>query len=274
MSVQVEIVIVIGILYLSDCLLLLYFNEAVVERVLSEFRARLPSDNMSVRGRLPYLLNPLMPGRLAFVARWDTDIDAHDASGAEPWISRIAPAIRAIDKLVPYASVTSSVILIGLPIALLRLDVHQLLPIIMVVYLSIAVLLARVWTVRADMGLTRARFTVLAFQCVACPPYAANLMRRIALGIPVSSDVLSIATSLPQQNGRLMTDDLSIPLRARMAMYSADSAEHAKVAACLARVERAQNQPDNSLLHDVPLVEMPTQTPTVADDGHAQDDSL
>jgi hypothetical protein len=214
-----------------------------------------------------------MPGRLAFVARWDADIGAHDA-GAEPWISRIAPAIRAIDKLVPYASVTSSVILIGLPIALLRLDVHQLLPIIIVAYLSIAVLLVRVWTVRADMGLTRARFTVLAFQCVACPPYAANLMRRIALGVPVSGDVLSIAASLPQQNGRLMTDDLAIPLRARMAMYSTDSAEHAKVAACLARVERAQDQPDNTSLHDVPVVEMPTQTPTIAGDGHAQDDSL
>ena len=63
-------------------------------------------------------------------------------------------------------------------------------------YLTILLSLALVWRRRVALGLSGPAFAMLAFEVLACAPYAANLVRRLSLHRAVDEDLLAASTRL------------------------------------------------------------------------------
>ena len=71
------------------------------------------------------------------------------------------------------------------------------------VLLYASLLLALIWigVNRARLGLTSGGFAMLAFECLVCPPFALNLVRKISAAMPILDDLVRVARVLqaPQE---------------------------------------------------------------------------
>ena len=178
-------------LYLKDCFLLLGRDEAVLVRGWrGRWRAGFGLLDWRLRRREPYLCNPFKPWEPVLRLRWD--------AAAEPGPSPAAPASVPPELgLGPWVSVIWLMLFVALPTAFYgQLGLHAILAVLGALYLYIAVSLVLVWRRRAALGLTGSAFGVLAFEVLACAPYAANLVRRLSLHRPVDDGLLTAATRL------------------------------------------------------------------------------
>src|SRR3546814_19154488 len=58
-------------------------------------------------------------------------------------------------------------------------------------------LVISLWRRREAFGLDRRTAAWLAFESVACPPHAINLVRKLGLRQPLPGDAMSMATAAP-----------------------------------------------------------------------------
>ena len=178
-------------LYLKDCFLLLRHDEAVLVRGWrGRWRAGFGLRDWQLRRREPYLCHPLKPWEPVLRLRWD--------AAAGPAAAASAPAAApAGPALGPWVSLAWLLLFVGLPVAFYG---HLGLPVVLTVlaglYATIAATLVLVWRGRAALGLAGPDFAVLAFEMLACAPYAANLVRRLSLHRAVDEDLVAAATRL------------------------------------------------------------------------------
>lgn len=189
MSPEVEIAILIAVLYLFECALLLYSNEVVIECSARGCRALFPSERANFCGRLLYFLNPVAPVRAYYRVMWHTGAAAHENGNFTAQIE----LAKSLSGLAPFVLFTAVVVLVGLPISLIFFQIRETLPIWLLTYAAVAALLLRLWSMRAQLALSRSRFTSLAFQCIACPPFAPNIVRAISLAATADVDLLVVA---------------------------------------------------------------------------------
>ena len=171
-------------LYLKDCFLLLGRDEAVLVRGWrGRWRAGFGLLDWRLRRREPYLCHPLKPWEPVLRLRWD--------AAAEPGPAPAAPALMLPEaQLGPWVSVIWLMLFVALPIAFYgQLGLPVILAVLGALYVYIVVSLVLVWRRRAALGLTASAFGVLAFEVLACAPYAANLVRRLSLHRPVEEDL-------------------------------------------------------------------------------------
>ena len=178
-------------LYLKDCFLLLGRDEAVLVRGWrGRWRAGFGLLDWRLRRREPYLCHPFKPWEPVLRLRWD--------AAAEP---RPALAVRTAVppelQLGAWVGVIWLLLFVALPTAFYgQLGLPVILAVLGALYVYIVVSLVLVWRRRAALGLTGPAFGVLAFEVLACAPYAANLVRRLSLHRPVTEDLLTAATRL------------------------------------------------------------------------------
>lgn len=169
-------------LFLKDSLWWLRPDEAVlVAGGGGRWRAGFGARGFTFAGREPFLLHPLQLHRPAWRLRW--------RMAAAP----LAAAPLAAPALPPGLGVamwTSALLLFGvLPLAVFGgLGTAAVLVALAALYLNVALSLALVWRGRAAFGLGGRAFALLAFECLACVPYAPNLLRRAAGAVPVAED--------------------------------------------------------------------------------------
>ena len=178
-------------LYLKDCFLLLGRDEAVLVRGWrGRWRAGFGLPDWRLRRREPYLCHPFKPWEPVLRLRWD--------AAAEPRPSPAAPASVPSDlRLGPWVSLIWLMLFVALPTAFYgQLGLPAILTVLGALYLYIAASLVLVWRRRAALGLTGSAFGVLAFEVLACAPYAANLVRRLSLHRAIDEDLLTAATRL------------------------------------------------------------------------------
>ena len=196
MHIDAELLIgpAIAVLYLKDGLLMLEGDEAVLVRGWRGcWRAGFGPREWRLRGRAPWLCHPFKPQQPVLRLRWDTA-----ASAAAP-ASASAPAGVPADLLVlgPWVGVIWLLLFVGLPIAFYaRLGLPVLLAVLGELYAAIAIALILVYRRRDALGLTRRTFGVLAFEVLACAPYAANLVRRLSLARRVDEDFVAASDRL------------------------------------------------------------------------------
>jgi hypothetical protein len=230
LNAESALALLIVALYLKDNALLLNADEAVlVPSVFGRrrWRAGFGARGFTIARREPYLANPLLPHQPVYRLRWQMTQAAHPgaARSANPATEMLA-VNPLLWRLAPLVWGMWLATLVLLPLTLLgRWGVVATLATVMLLYAHIVLALGLVWWWRARLGLTGRAFAMLAFECLACAPYAVNLVRRLAwVRSPHPEDFTAAAARL------------------------LDGAAQAEVRAeCLARIdEQLQAEPEGS----------------------------
>ena len=213
LSYEVELYGLAIFLYLYDSSVLLYGNEAIL--TVRDSGGWTPSWGWSgflLAGRTLCMLNPFTPHHAPFRLGWkfrEDDRGSTDARWAET-----APMLKGL--MMP-AVVAGVALFAVLPLGLFSaLGSYAIGAAVMLLYGSTLLGLYRLR--RQPLLMTRAGKTYwgFAFECLACPPFAVNMVRRLSMAVAVTEP-------LPVAAARLLT---------------AESWENVR-ADCLARVDLA-----------------------------------
>ena len=172
-----EWLLVLGVVgfYLQDAALLLYADEFVVHGRPRRWRAR--ADGVDWSGRLLWIPPVLGMHDAGFRGTWPP------APGpAAPSPRQVRAYLRALLPFRIGAAWLAALLFAGLPLLLWRYP-HPLalLALLLAVYATVATLAWLLWRARARFGLEARAFWWLAFECIACPPHAVNLVRKLTL---------------------------------------------------------------------------------------------
>ena len=202
MQVDAQLLVVpaIAALYLKDCFLLLERDQGVLVRGWTgRWRAGFGLHGWRLRQREPYVCHPLKPWEPVLRLRWD-------AAAAPKTASVLADAPPEL-HLGPWVTSIWLLLFVAFPVAFYtHMSLDILLAVLAELYAFILVTLVLVWRRRAALGLSGSQFGVLAFEVLACAPYAANLVRRLSLHRQVDEDLLSASTRLLDAPARATVD--------------------------------------------------------------------
>jgi hypothetical protein len=222
-SYELELLALAIFFYLYDSSVLLYANEAVLTRDSQRaWSASAGWVGFVLAGRTLCVLNPFTPHRSAFRLSWTFDKQESGSSDLS-WSSREQPGALSTTTLLAGAA-----LFILLPLGMFTgLGSLAVIAAAILLYGStiVALILAKKSGMFAERG--RRHFLAFAFECLACPPFAVNLVRRLALAE-------RIAEPLPPAACRLLNPE-------RWALLKSH---------CVARVEDAmRGVPDDSPEH-------------------------
>jgi hypothetical protein len=187
LSYQFELFLLAVTLYLYDSTILLYVNEAILScDRFSIWRVSTGSNEILVAGRKVCFLSPLSMFRPSVKLWWN--MDSQESPGAdESWSSEL-PKLQA---LAPWTAAATFGLFVLLPLGLFTpLGTYAILPAVLVLYGSILLALVSLRRHCPLSALTALRFAGLAFECLACPPFGLNLVRRAALMCQVREPLL------------------------------------------------------------------------------------
>jgi hypothetical protein len=187
LSYEFELYALAVLLYLYDSTALLYANEAILscERG-GVWRVSTGWSGILVAGRKVCVLNPLTPYAACAKLRWDPS-----ASGSTQFDETWSTELPKLKVATPWVLAAAFALLVLLPVGLFTpAGVYATLPFVGMLYISILVALV----VLRRCGLLRAlsplKFAGLVFECLACPPFGVNLIRRVALMGQVNESLL------------------------------------------------------------------------------------
>jgi hypothetical protein len=178
--------------YLYDSSLLLYSDEAVLTSAGDRWSATLPNGRFLLRGRTLLILNPFFPHRPAF--RLSGDRQRPGNGGAVTGWSGIPVLLRPLTPAVLTAGVA---LFLLLPLGLFSaLGVWTVVVAVILLYGSLFVALTMLFRRRREFDLRGRRFAGFAFECIACPPFGVNMIRRFALATTVAEPFTAAAHRL------------------------------------------------------------------------------
>lgn len=175
---DVEVLLPVGAiaLYLYDSVQGLYGDELVFERRRRGWMASAGSDFLFA-GRRPYLPNPFAPDAPMFRVSWDRAQDQGTLGPAEA--DALAGALCLPAWLVRLQFL---LLVLALPVVSIALGAgRMLLAVFALYYLLSAVALVLLARRRAALRLTGRQVALLAFESIACAPFAINLVRKVGL---------------------------------------------------------------------------------------------
>lgn len=189
---EVLLVLVAIGLYLQDSLLLLQVNEAMmVRRSRGPWQAAFGSRRWRLSGREPFLPNPFAPHAQAYRLLWRMDGEPAAES------TRTVEFDAAIARLTPFVRTSWIALFVLLPLGLFtRGGPVVSIAAIVILYACNAAALWLVHRRRKALGLDGKPLGLLTFECLACPPYAVNLVRRLCRTRDVSEDFSHAAKRL------------------------------------------------------------------------------
>lgn len=174
-------------LYLYDSSLLLSSNEALLTPGRNgRWFALFGADSFQVRGKEPFLPNPLLPHRPLYRFSWNAE---GLVGPSRQWT---APA-DVYSILAPLIWLMLVALFVLIPLGLFsRLGNLAVAAGIILFYVNALMALSLVWFKRSDYGLSGRRFGALAVECLTCPPFAINMVRHLSLGFQPREDFLSV----------------------------------------------------------------------------------
>jgi len=194
LSYAVELFALAVILYLYDSSALLYVNEAILIRETpAHWTTTAGWRGFVFAGRSLCILNPFTPHWPAF--RLGCDFQVPIAPSSDQHWTQTAEELR---RLAPLTAIAGVALFVILPLGVFtRWGVYAAIPALVVLYAATSIALFRLSRSRILAAGGRARFWAFAFECLACPPFAVNMIRRISLTQRVSE-------SLPVASARLL----------------------------------------------------------------------
>lgn len=177
--------------YLFDSAMLLYVNELVFVEKNGKWVFGNPEYGWQMLGKNLYLPNPLTPGNPLFRAYW---VVAFASNERQEGLEGLPQFLNALNPLRYMTYVLFVLLLIGLPIVLLGFGTGlELLLLLGAVYFTISAMLAQIYRQRVEFGLSGKIFSKLAFDSLACAPFALNLLRKITLRRRLVGDPICFA---------------------------------------------------------------------------------
>jgi hypothetical protein len=189
-SVELWLPIGAAAFYLYDSALLLWQNELVYVRAGTQWRA---SGGTEIRlgSRRLFLPNPLTPHQPHFLVRWSA-VDPREGQGAGIDLADLLHALRPLGLV----NLLQLALLAALPVALYWLGAGlAALGVFGLFYLATLLALVIVFVRRARFALSTRAFWALAFDVLACAPFAVNMTRKIALRHGLAGEPLRYAAT-------------------------------------------------------------------------------
>jgi hypothetical protein len=212
-SYEVELLGLALALYLYDCSVLLYANEAVLDGGTPRWQVHFGWTRFLLHGRSLCVLNPFTPQRAAFRLGWQ--FEQMGRAGDAAW-SDLPGALQPLRMTTVVAALALFVVL---PVGMFSaLKLWIIIPALLLLYGSALLGALRVRPLRRALGLEGWRYAGFLFECLACPPFAANMLRRVALS-------QRIGETLPLAAVRLLSGPDWLALRARLAARLDDEME-------------------------------------------------
>jgi hypothetical protein len=184
--------------YLYDSSVLLYSNQAVLTGDTDRhWSARTGFRGFLLAGRTLCVLNPFTPHRPSFRLSWD--FNALEPNAVQPqWAERIGE----LKMLAPLSLTAGIGLFVLLPLGMFTsLGAYAVIPALVLLYGSIVLSLIQVRRRRILIPSDRKRFLSLAFECLACPPFGINLVRRTTLAERITEPLPLAASRLLDASG-------------------------------------------------------------------------
>jgi hypothetical protein len=193
LSYEAELLALAVIFYLYDACVLLYSNEAVfVCNGAGRWAVTTGRSGFMFSGRSLCVLNPFTPHRPSFRLHWD--FERLDSAGKDSaWSARA----QEFKRLVPTTLTGGIALFLLLPLGMFTaLGRYAVIPAVLLLYGSTLLALFRLRREGILAALDGWRFLGFAFECLACPPFAVNMVRRITLAERIAEPVPLAAVRL------------------------------------------------------------------------------
>jgi hypothetical protein len=175
-------------LYLFDSTLLLYSNELLFACRAGKWSFATGS-TQRLSGRRLYLLNPFTPATPQFRVRW-SEADTRQEQESRPELDAFLATLGPLRYLV----IALWVLLLALPVELLLLGTGiELLALMAAFYVVILAALGYIYARRRELRVSGKSFLALSFDCLACAPFAINLVRKLALRRSLAGNPIDFA---------------------------------------------------------------------------------
>jgi hypothetical protein len=162
-------------LYLYDATLLLFRDEVVFVHARRGWRGMLGS-GFVLGGRYVVVPGAWSPGMAVFRAGWS------DAGAAGEPHAPMRAVLRALRPLRWASRVLAMLLFVAMPLGLwLRARPAWMLALVVALYGIAIACVAWAWRRRRIFGLDRKGLASLAFDVVACPPFAINVVMKLTL---------------------------------------------------------------------------------------------
>ncbi len=185
-----EVLLPIGAiaLYLFDSVLLLYSNEVLFVRSRRRW-SFVMSSPLFVSGRRLCFVNPLTPAAAQFRVRWSEN----DTRQEEERIEAVQEFLAVLRPL-QYLVTVLLTLLLALPVELYLFGTGlELLVLMACFYGVILVALVYIYLRRKALGLSGRSFAALAFDALACAPFAINLVRKLGMQRSLAGNPIDFA---------------------------------------------------------------------------------
>jgi hypothetical protein len=205
LSYEVELLALAALFYFYDSSVLLYSNEAILICDGGQrWSATTGWRGFVLAGRSLCVLNPLTPYRPSFRLHWEFDRLQSEGNDLT-WPNR-ARELKGIGPL----TVTAGIALFFLlPLGMFtELGRYAVISAVSLLYGSILLALFQLHRKGILTAFGVQHFWGFAFECIACPPFAVNMVRRITLAY-------RLAEPLPLAAVRLLSADRWAGLRDR-----------------------------------------------------------
>jgi hypothetical protein len=187
-----EVLLPVGAIafYLFDSAMLLYSNELLLHRRAQRWTYSAGS-NFFLLGRRLWLANPFEPQYALFRVAW-SETDRRPAQDKPQEMAAFLVALRPLRYLV---LVLLILLIGGLPLSALLFGAGiVMLAVIGLYYACVLLALAMVYARREIFGLGSARAMLsVAFDVLACPPFAVNLVRKLSLQRSIAGNPIEFA---------------------------------------------------------------------------------
>ena len=192
MSYEVELLALAIIFYLYDSSVLLYSNEVVFTcDGAKRWAVTTGRSGLVFAGRTLCVLNPFTPHRPSFRLNWQFDGLQPDDDPA--WSARA----QDLKTLAPATLAAAIALYILLPLGMFTpLGRYAVIPAVVLLYGSTVFALLQLRRKEIVKTFSRKRFLGFAFECIACPPFAVNMVRRLTLGLRIAEPVPLAAVRL------------------------------------------------------------------------------
>jgi hypothetical protein len=191
-SIETWFVMGIYFFYLFDSVKLLHHNQLVFLRENGRWKVICPNSRWQILRKLPYFFNPLAPNNPVFLGTWSLT----GGVGCIDEVPEIDRFIGTIHPLNYFVIVLFVLMCFFMPLAILSYGTGvTFLAITIAAYLCIVAMLVVLYKKCSGLRLSSKEFYSLAFDCIACPPFAINLVRKITWQYKIGFDPIEFAIS-------------------------------------------------------------------------------